>query len=308
MSVDSGRPIGRPAYSRRLWCRSPPSETAPKARLRLGGPLMGARPRCPHGGEPRWGRRSASGRVGARSGVRETMIPDYIREQILHATPPDDCCVPPGAIPAVVEGHLDTARVATIGLNPHGGMLRRHYSPMGQDTLDDAGIKQVWEHKEQYFERKKYAYFGRLERILKECGASYGGRYDPTSRFACAAVSLDLARWATRPLWSGLTPETRQTLLDDGVPFFEESLRRHPDIELLLANGMTVVSSLEQRLSAQIDKIAEITVPGYGQPMRVFCGKALDRRLVGWNRPLSQIRERGMLAALATRVAEIATA
>ena len=236
------------------------------------------------------------------------MIPDYIREQILHATPPDDCCVPPGAIPAVVEGHLDTARVATIGLNPHGGMLRRHYSPMGQDTLDDAGIKQVWEHKEQYFERKKYAYFGRLERILKECGASYGGRYDPTSRFACAAVSLDLARWATRPLWSGLTPETRQTLLDDGVPFFEESLRRHPDIELLLANGMTVVSSLEQRLSAQIDKIAEITVPGYGQPMRVFCGKALDRRLVGWNRPLSQIRERGMLAALATRVAEIATA
>ena len=234
------------------------------------------------------------------------MIPHYIREQLLHATPPDDCCVPPGAIPAIVEGHLDTARVATIGLNPHGAWSRRDYSPMGQDTLDDAGIEKVWEHKEQYFERKKYAYFGRLERILKECGASYGGRYDPTRRFSCAAVSLDLAQWATKPLWSGLAPETRQTLLDDGVPFFEETLRRHPDIELLLANGMTVVNSLEQRLSAQIEELARIDGPGYDQPMRVFQGTVLDRPLIGWNRPPSQIRERGMLAALATRVAELA--
>ena len=236
------------------------------------------------------------------------MIPDYIRTQLLQAMPPVDCCVPPGALPAIVEGHLDTARVATIGLNPHGPSFRRDYSPLGQDALDDAGIKQVWEHKEQYFERKKYAYFGRLERILEECGASYGGRYDPTGEFPRVAVSLDLAQWATKPLWSGLTPEAQQTLLDDGVPFFEETLRKHPNIELLLANGMTVLNSLEQRLFAQIEELARIDGPGYDQPMRVFQGTVLDRPLIGWNRPPSQIRERGMLAALATRVAEIATA
>ena len=235
------------------------------------------------------------------------MIPHYIRGQ-LQATPPVDCCVPPGAIPAIVEGHLDTARVATIGLNPHSPWFREHYSPLGQDTLDDVGIEQVWEHQGQYFERKKYPYFGRLERILEECGASYGGRYDPTGQFPRVAVSLDLAQWATKPLWSRLTLATQQALLDDGVPFFEEIVRMHSNIELLLANGMTVVDSLEQRLSAQIEELARIDGPGYDQPMRVFQGTALDRPLIGWNRPPSQIRERGMLAALATRGAELAAA
>ena len=94
--------------------------------------------------------------------------------------------------------------------------------PWAKTLWTTPALRKCGNTNEQYFERKKYAYFGRLERILKECGASYGGRYDPTRRFSCAAVSrpLDLAQWATKPLWSGLAPETRQTLLDDGVPFF----------------------------------------------------------------------------------------
>ena len=133
-------------------------------------------------------------------------------------------------------------------------------------------------------------------------GAGTTLRFD----FPAWQVSLDLAQWFTEPEWRGLTQQTQQTLLDDGVPFFEKILREHPNIELLLANGMTVVSAFKQRLSAQIVELAPLTVPGYDQPMRVFCGKALDRRLIGWNGSLSQERRSGMLAALATRVGQIA--
>ena len=40
------------------------------------------------------------------------MIPDYIREQVLNAKPPDGCCVPGGSVPAVAEGHFTFARAA----------------------------------------------------------------------------------------------------------------------------------------------------------------------------------------------------
>ena len=167
------------------------------------------------------------------------MIPDYIREQ-LHATPPDDCCVPPGAIPAVVEGRLEEARVATIGLNPHGPWFRRDYSPLGQDALDDAGVQRVWDEKRLHFESDCYRpYFGPLEKVLNAIGSSYGGLCG--SDYPPSAVSLDLAQWVTDPQWSGLGQSVRDALLADGAPFVERILQENPQIGLLLGNGKTVV-------------------------------------------------------------------
>ena len=36
----------------------------------------------------------------------------------------------------------------------------------------------VWNDKQRYFQKRRYSYFGRLERVLKKCGVSYGGKYD----------------------------------------------------------------------------------------------------------------------------------
>ena len=52
--------------------------------------------------------------------------PAYIRD----AAPPDGCCVPPGALPQVVEGHVSVAGVATVGINPHGVWHRSNYPSM----------------------------------------------------------------------------------------------------------------------------------------------------------------------------------
>ena len=94
--------------------------------------------------------------------------PAYIRD----AAPPDGCCVPPGALPQVVEGHVSVAGVATVGINPHGVWHRSNYP-----SMKAGGAEQVWEDKRRYFENNRYRYFTALEPILNACGASYGGRY-----------------------------------------------------------------------------------------------------------------------------------
>ena len=83
------------------------------------------------------------------------MIPDYMREQVLNAKPPDGCCVPGGSVPAVAEGHFTFARAATVGINPHGPWNRKDYLPkecltLDRDDLDEQFLNRVWEEKTRY--------------------------------------------------------------------------------------------------------------------------------------------------------------
>ena len=110
------------------------------------------------------------------------MIPDYIREHVLNAQPPGGCCVPEGSVPALAEGHFTSARVATVGINPHGSWNRKDFLPRGsltmdRDDLNEQFLSRVWEEKTRYFERNRYRYFTTLQPILSACGATYGGRY-----------------------------------------------------------------------------------------------------------------------------------
>ena len=135
------------------------------------------------------------------------MIPDYIREHILHAQPPDGCCVPEGSIPDVAEGHFYSARVATVGINPHGIWKREDYLPrvrstLDEDDLDEQLLNRVWEEKTRYIERNTHRYFTALKPILNACGVTYGGKYGADQ--PDLACSLDLVQWATNPLWNKL--------------------------------------------------------------------------------------------------------
>ena len=157
--------------------------------------------------------------------ISET-IPSYIRDYLLGARPPENCCVPEDSLPALVEGDLRQARVATVGINPHGGLSRDEYPP-----LDGGGAEMVWNDKQRYFQKRRYPYFGRLERVLKKCGVSYGGKYDLEdyypNRLAC---SLDLVQWPTTPLWSKISKEAQAKLLKDGRPLID-GWRRHYNSE-----------------------------------------------------------------------------
>ena len=132
------------------------------------------------------------------------MIPDYIREQVLNAKPPDGCCVPGGSVPAVAEGHFTFARAATVGINPHGSWNRKDYLPkecltLDRDDLDEQFLNRVREEKTRYFERNTHRYFTMLKPILNACGVTYGGKYGADR--PDLACSLDLVQWPTDPLW-----------------------------------------------------------------------------------------------------------
>ena len=213
--------------------------------------------------------------------------PAYIRG----AAPPDGCCVPPGALPQVVEGHVSVAGVATVGINPHGVWHRGNYP-----SMNEGGAEQVWEDKRRYFEDHRYRYFTALEAILNACGASYGGRY--VSCQPHVACSLDVVQWPTDPLWGKLDRRIQDRLIEDGRPFLEKVLRESPNIKLLLGNGRTVVDRLEGIFGTLFERRVDDGSLG----TTVFSGELLGRRFIGWSQFLSNSRmnrcQRAQLARL----------
>jgi hypothetical protein len=79
-------------------------------------------------------------------------------------------------------------------------------------------------------------WFDRLEEQLQAVGASY---YDGS------AAHLDLAHWATDPIWKELIPHEREKLLEDGRSFLQWQLGR-PHLRLVLLNGRAVLNHFEK--------------------------------------------------------------
>ena len=140
----------------------------------------------------------------------------------------------------------------------------------------------VWNDKQRYFQKRRYPYFGRLERVLKKCGVSYGGKYDPEGRYSHRlACSMDLAQWHTNPLWGHIPQEAQAKLLQDGRPFVELILERNPSIKLLLGNGQSVVRNVEQAFSVRLENCGQV------EGIRLFMGQVRGVTFIGWNRFLS---------------------
>lgn len=218
--------------------------------------------------------------------------PAYIRG----AVPPDGCCVPAGSLPHVVEGHVNDAVVATVGINPHGVWHRSDYPP-----LEEGGAEKLWEDKRRYFENHRYRYFTALEPILNACGASYGGRY--VSSKPDLACSMDVVQWPTDPLWRKLDGRVQDRLVENGKPFFKEVLKASPTIRLLLGNGKTVVKRLERIFGTRFEQWVERSLG-----TSVFCGELHGRRFIGWSQFLSNSRmNRSQRAELARLVGRLST-
>ena len=220
------------------------------------------------------------------------LVPAYIREHVLNAKPPDGCCVPVGSIPALAEGHFTSARVATVGINPHGSWKRNDFLPkewetLDRDDVDEQLLNRVWEEKTRYFERNTYRYFTALKPVLNACGVTYGGRYGAEQ--PDLACSLDLVQWPTNPRWSslpkGCSPDAQSKLLNDGAPFFEKILQENENIQLLLGNGKTVVEQLENTFNVLFDK-GKVDDLG----VHIYCGNLLGKRFVGWSTFMSNSR------------------
>ena len=157
------------------------------------------------------------------------VIPQYITERIRQPTP-INAPVVPGSTPVLAFGDPSTVWVATLGLNPskvefldrEGRMLagdERRLETLASlhcadlTTAPDVAVAEVFAGCDNYFRRRPYGWFNKLERVLRHAGASY---FDGT------ACHLDLVLWATDPVWGKLDRATRETLLAADLPFLRQ--------------------------------------------------------------------------------------
>ena len=220
-------------------------------------------------------------------------VPEYILERIRRPSPGNLEVVVPGSTPVVSFGNAQTARIATLGLNPsrvefldaHGSLfdgperrLATHTS-LGTSDLARAPLTtvlQLLEDCNSYFQRRPYRrWFDQLMPMLGACGASY---YDGT------ACHLDLVQWATDPTWQNLPRDTRRQLIGDDAEFLTNQIRSER-FGLMLVNGMGALNELRGTLGAalelqEVEPIEDLAV----RRTRVFTGTIFERvRVVGWS-------------------------
>lgn len=178
------------------------------------------------------------------------MIPRYV-ENRLRAAPPVHCGVVPDTPPIISFGNFETARVATIGLNPSHREFSHDYVRWGFGDLGAAPrsvLREILADQYSYFERPQYRWFDRLATVVEACGANYADG---------SAASLDIVQWATQPVWGKLTMRQKRTLLERDVPFLARQIHNE-GIETVLVNGRGVMQALAQYMGLEFDPVEVI--------------------------------------------------
>lgn len=214
----------------------------------------------------------------------------------------------PWGSPVPSFGDLSSSRVATLGLNPSNrefvdilgneldGQARRFHTlkSLGLKRWSDAKkmhLELIEESCTKYFSRNPYnGWFKELDCLLAGESSYY---YSNSPRSAC---HLDLIPYATSCKWTDLSSSQRMTLLKFAGDTLGLLLRDSP-IELLVLNGKTVVSNLEElsRVSLEQKNMPHWTLPrksgpgvvgvAYSGTIREICGVKLGREVavLGFN-------------------------
>jgi hypothetical protein len=212
--------------------------------------------------------------------------------------------------PVPFFGHLESARLATVGINPSnrefvgtdGNELagqHRRLPTLGSLGLpswsqaDFVALRSILFACRDYFERNPYdGWFGSLQRIIEPTGHSY---YAPRSD----ACHLDVVPWATTGKWGGLSSAARRQLTVRAAEALADIIACSP-LMMLILNGQEVVRQFEALAGRQLDahRVPDWDLPrrsGRAVPGLAYCGRIssiaripLDRELlvVGYNHNL----------------------
>lgn len=177
--------------------------------------------------------------------------------------------------PVPFFGHLESARLATVGINPSnrefvgldgeelgsGEQRLPTLRSLGLDSWGDAdftALRGILAACRGYFERNPYdRWFGALQRIIDGTGHSF---YQPTSD----ACHLDIVPWATATKWGALLPATRKRLVQRAAAALEAMIAGSP-LMMLVLNGQEVVRQFEALTGKQFTVALQ---PGWDLPRR----------------------------------------
>ena len=230
----------------------------------------------------------------------------YIEERVTRSAPLD-CFVVNGSTPVVSFGRLESARVATLGLNPSkrefldssGHELdgekrrfesRRSLSLRSLDPTSSSGAQRIVDACDRYFLRSPYRrWFDQLEPMVRAAGASY---YEGT------ACHLDLVQWATNPTWAKLSDTTKRRLLMDDVPFLRRQIAES-QIRTLLLNGRSVIVHSTAALGVQLREVAHF------ERTTIYLSNYSGKRLIAWSINIQS--SFGVTAAVRRNIAQATT-
>jgi hypothetical protein len=168
--------------------------------------------------------------------------------------------------PVLSFGNLESAKIATIGLNPSN---REFVDKDGNEligsnrrfpTLQSLGLRTWGEANEnhmnailtfcyEYFDRNPYdGWFKKLDNIISGTSMSY---YFPSSN----ACHLDLIPYATSSKWANLTSTQRNKLLESNSDTLG-MLLRESNVKVLILNGQTVVDGITRMTNVELEKIS----------------------------------------------------
>lgn len=209
--------------------------------------------------------------------------------------------------PVPFFGHLESARIATVGINPSNrefvdtdgnelAGLHRRLPTLGSLGLpswsqaDFVALRSILFACRDYFERNPYdGWFGSLQRIIEPTGHSY---YAPRSD----ACHLDVVPWATTGKWGGLPSSVRRQLRERAAEALADIVASSP-LKMLVLNGQEVVRQFEALAGQQLEvqRFPAWDLPrrsGRAVPGMAYCGRIssiagipLDRELLvtGYN-------------------------
>jgi hypothetical protein len=201
--------------------------------------------------------------------------------------------------PVVAFGNPNTARVATLGINPSSNEFQignGDKTPLGRQVKKrlvdtevlglenpislniDQAIK-VIKGCYGYFsgpDANPYEWFTKLEKyILKPAGFTYYG----SSANAC---HLDLVQWATDPVWDSIENKaTKKMLLTKDQEFLRYQLTSY-NFEYVFLNGSTVIERFKKLGIAEVKEIHQVTATANGGRHSVVRGEADGTIYFGW--------------------------
>jgi hypothetical protein len=228
--------------------------------------------------------------------------------------------------PVPFFGHLESARLATVGINPSN---REFMGIDGNELVEQARrlptlrslglsswsqsdfvvLRNILQACRGYFEHNPYdGWFGSLQRIIGPTGLSY---YAPLSN----ACHLDVVPWATIDKWGELPSAARRQLVQRAARALVEMIASSP-LQMLVLNGQEVVRQFETFLMRPLDTLqisawdlprrSGRAVPGLACRGRIssIAGIPLDRELlvIGYNHNLQS--SFGVTTAVRERISE----
>ena len=191
------------------------------------------------------------------------MVLDYIKKPI-----PSGMGIVTKSVPICFFGNLETARVATLSINPSfhefekgAHRLQDRNSlpgwPDDSDELSDAQANAVYDSCIEYFHKNPYTgWFGTEKKGLcqflkQKYGASY---YDGS------LVGIDIVPWATTEIWGDLPENKRNVLVTEYEPYLKFILS-NLDLDVIYINGSGVKDVVQKALGVGFTETL-VTLPG----------------------------------------------